>query len=217
MVKEILKNIWVINGNGYDNNCYIVVKDNTCVVIDSSSYNVAIKDFVKTKKLKLLGIVLTHAHFDHYGLANKLAEEMDVKIYVHKDEKVTFKLLKMADECGFPTTEPDWNNFVFFNSKELKFEDIEFKVMLTPGHTEGGIVLIYNIVFFTGDTLFADSIGRTDFEGGDMKQIMKSVYQIAKAMKDNDYLLCGHGRLYPQFKEVKQINPYVQHVLSKYE
>ena len=215
MCQEILKNIWVINSNTFDNNTYIVVNNNTCVVIDPSSYDQEISNFIKEKKLKLLGIVLTHAHFDQFGIANDLANKYKVKIYVHKDDKSTFDMLNMAEESGFKVSNLDWNNIQFFNFNELKFDDIKFKVIFTPGHTTGGVVLIYNNVFFTGDTLFVDSIGRTDFPGGDMKTIMDSVYKITKVMKDDDYLLCGHGKIYPQFKIVKQINPYVHHVMKR--
>ena len=215
MIQEIIKNIWVINANSFDNNTYIVVKNNTCVIIDPSSYDQEIIKFINDKKLKLLAIVLTHAHFDHYGVANDLAKKYQVKIYVYKDEKPTFRMLNMADEVSFKISELDMNNIKFFDTSELKFDDIKFKVIFTPGHTLGGITLIYDNMFFTGDTLFVESIGRTDFYGGDMKTIMDSIYKVAKVMKDDDYLLCGHGREYPKFKEVKKLNPYVHHVLNK--
>lgn len=215
MYQEIVKNIWVINNNSFENNTYIVVNNNTCVVIDPSSYDHEITKFIEDKKLKSLAIVLTHAHFDHFGIANDLANKYNVKIWVHKEEKPTFEMLNMAEESNFKISELDWKNIEFFNSNELKFDDIKFKVLFTPGHTLGGIVLIYNNVFFTGDTLFVDSIGRTDFPGGDMKTIMDSVFKISRVMKDDDYLLCGHGKIYPQFKVVKQMNPYVQHVMNR--
>ena len=216
MYQEIVKNIWVVNNsNPFDNNAYIVIHNNKCVVIDPSSYDKEIIQFIEDKKLKLLGIVLTHAHFDHFGASNNLANKYKVKIYVYKKEKPTFDMLDMSLESWFPVSDLDWNNIKFFESNELKFDDIKFKVLFTPGHTKGGIVLIYDNVFFTGDTLFVDSVGRTDFPGGDMQTLMDSVYKLTKIMKDDDYLLCGHGKVYPQYKTVKQINPYVRHTLSR--
>ncbi|MCF0227394.1 MAG: MBL fold metallo-hydrolase [Malacoplasma sp.] len=217
MRQEIIKNIWAINGNSYENNCYIIVKNNGCVIIDPSYYYDDITKFVSEKKLKVLAIILTHSHFDHYGSSCELANKFGCKIYAHKNEKPMFDFLNMADECGFEVPKLDWKNIELFDSLALKFDDINLKVIPTPGHTTGGVVLAYNNAFFTGDTLFVDSIGRTDFKGGDMKAIMQSVHKIIKAMHDNDYLLCGHGQVYPQFKTVKQINPYVRHCLNKYE
>ena len=215
MEKEIIKNIWVINGNSYENNCYIIVKNNTCVIIDPSYYVKETNEFVTNRNLKVLAIVLTHSHFDHFGDANELANKCNCKVYAHKIEKPMFDYLNFAEDCGFKISELDWKNIELFDSSELKFGDIILKVLLTPGHTTGGVVLIYNNAFFTGDTLFVDSIGRTDFKGGDMRAIMESVHKIIKVMHDDDYLLCGHGRIYPQFKVVKQMNPYVHHCLDK--
>ena len=215
MLKEILKNIWVINSNSFDNNAYIIVKNNTCVVIDPSSYDHEISKFIDEKKLKLSAIVLTHAHFDHYGIANDIARKYGCKIYVYKDEKPTFDMLNIAEEANFKVSDLDWNNIEFFDKTNLSFNGINLKVIITPGHTVGGITLEYNNVFFTGDTLFVDSVGRTDFPGGDMQTLMDSIFKLTRVMNDNDYMLCGHGKEYPQFKVVKQINPYVQQALNR--
>ena len=215
MKREIIKNIWAINGNSLENNCYIIVKDSTCIIIDPSFYEDEITKFVTEHKLKVLAIVLTHSHFDHYGCSSDLASKFNCKVYAYKTEKPIFDFLYFAEECGFKIPKLDWNSIELFDSSELKFGDIKLKVLVTPGHTPGGIVLIYNNAFFTGDTLFVDSIGRTDFKGGDMRAIMESVHKLTKIMHDDDYLLCGHGQIYPQFKVIKQMNPYVHHCLSK--
>ena len=215
--QEILKNIWVINSNSLENNCYIVVKNKHCIVIDPATYYDEINEFIKDKKAKLDAIVLTHAHFDHLGCANELCEKYQCKIYAHKDEKLTFdKTEQLALMFGCAAPKYDWKNIILFNSKELKINDFLFKVIHTPGHTLGGIVLVYNNdIYFTGDTLFVESIGRDDGPGGNGKELLKSVKKLALMLKDSDYVLSGHGKNYPQFKVVKQVNPFVMQVLFK--
>ena len=222
MFKEIVKNVWVIDENSFENNTYIIVEKNTCVVIDPSSYYDEIVKFIEDKHLKFLAIILTHSHFDHFGISNDLANKYKVKIYVHENEKPMFDMLvvkEFADvpkQLKFKMSELDWNNIVLYKDHSLKFDDIEFNIIFTPGHTYGGVVLVYNKnIYFTGDTLFPDGIGMMDLPGADINTLLHSLYKITRFIKDDDYVLSGHHKKYSQYKDFYKTNPYIQQVLSK--
>ena len=221
MFKEIVKNVWVINANSYENNTYIIVKNKECIIIDPSSYYDEIVKFIEEKHLKLLAIILTHAHFDHYGISNDLAEKFGVKIYVHENEKPQFDLFYIdlfaepAKKAKFPMSKVDWNNIKLFNDRNLRFNDIDIDVIRTPGHTLGGVVLIYDKnKFFTGDTMFTDGVGVSNLPGSNINMILNSLYKLSQVLRDDDYILCGHYQKYCLYKDVKAKNVYVQQVLS---
>lgn len=162
-------------------NCYIVINDETkeCFIIDPGASGKQLAEKIRKDNLTPVAVLLTHGHFDHAGAAKTLAEEFDIKIYAHEAE---------ADTLHNPEKNVSW----MVNCKEsyeadefLKDEEVitlagfEIKVLHTPGHTEGGCC--YYIadegVIFTGDTLFAQSVGRTDFPGGSMSQIVRSIQE----------------------------------------
>ena len=162
-------------------NCYIVINDVTkeCFIIDPGASGKQLAEKIKQDNLIPVAVLLTHGHFDHVAAAEDLAKELDIKVYAHEAE---------ADTLHDPQKNVSW----MVNCKEsyeadvfLKDEEIislagfEIKVLHTPGHTEGGCcyyVAEENVVF-TGDTLFAQSVGRTDFPGGSMSQIVRSIQE----------------------------------------
>lgn len=162
-------------------NCYIVINDETkeCFIIDPGASGKQLAEKMRQDNLEPVAVLLTHGHFDHAGAAKNLKDEFDISVYAHEAEADTLK-------------DPQKNVSWMVNCKEsyeadilLKDEEVitlagfEIKVLHTPGHTEGGCC--YYIadegVIFTGDTLFAGSVGRTDFPGGSMSQIVHSIQE----------------------------------------
>ena len=162
-------------------NCYIVINDETkeCFIIDPGASGKQIAEKLRQDNLTPVAVLLTHGHFDHAASAKTLAKEFDIKIYVHEAE---------ADTLRDPQKNVSWmiqlkesyDADVFLKDEEvIMLAGFEIKVLHTPGHTEGGCCyyIAEEAVVFTGDTLFAQSVGRTDFPGGSMSQIVRSIQE----------------------------------------
>ena len=95
------------------------------------------------------------------------------------------------------------------DKEELTFFNESFKLILTPGHTKGSICIKYNQWFFSGDTIFIDSIGRTDLFSGNSSDMQKSLEYLKKKLSNQTIIYPGHGR-YSKWKDVKRVNPYIK-------
>lgn len=174
-------------------NCYVVADENTkeALVIDPGDEPDRIMDILEG--LKVRHIVLTHAHFDHAGAVPDIKVETGAAIAIHKDELEIYGAAKdMAAFWGYeldPLPPPD---VLLKEGDELKVGGYAFTVLHTPGHSPGSISLYGNGIVFTGDTLFAGSVGRTDFPGGDIGK-MKASFRRLLSLPDNTRVLSGHG------------------------
>ena len=162
-------------------NCYIVINDDTkeCFIIDPGASGKQLAEKIEQDGLEPVAVLLTHGHFDHAGAAKTLKDEFDISIYAHEKEEST---LKYPDKnvSWMVGTEESYAADVFFKDEEtIMLAGFEIKVLHTPGHTEGGCCyyIADEAVIFTGDTLFAGSVGRTDFPGGSMSQIVRSIQE----------------------------------------
>lgn len=187
--------------NMLSENCYIV-NDETkeCMIVDCGAHGpfekAAIEQYIKQNELKPVLHVLTHGHFDHvmgsefihstYGLKPVICER-DADIY--KDAK------KLAGDFGIETegAMPAIGRCVN-DGDDVSFGTNTFKVIHTPGHSKGCVVYYCTeeSLAFTGDTLFRNSIGRTDLPGGSMFQIIQSLRALTQ-LPDNTRVLPGHG------------------------
>jgi len=187
-------------------NCYMLSSDKTTVCIDPSELSKNLLSFLEGNSGKELFIVATHRHYDHVAAIAEIKERFGGKIAVSK-----------ADACGIEndtdslgtyfgmrhkTASPD----IFLSEGEIVLGDISFRVLETPGHTEGSICLITENVIFSGDTLFCMSIGRTDFPSGSMADMQRSLKKLFSL--PGDYTVYpGHGESTTLYFE-KQNNPY---------
>jgi len=204
--------------NMLQENCY-VVSDATseCVVIDCGAFHAEehaeIADYIAQKKLKPTHLLATHGHLDHnfgnktmletYGLKVEIAAA-DVPLLRHADRQAeSFYGLKLDFEM------PEHGG-ILEEDEIIQFGNSQLKVMFTPGHSKGSVVLYCadSGAIFTGDTLFRGSIGRTDFSGGNMMQIIQSLRRIAQ-LPDETVVLPGHGAETTIGEEVAH-NPYME-------
>ena len=162
-------------------NCYIVINNETkdCFIIDPGASGKQLAEKLKQDNLNPVAVLLTHGHFDHAGAAEELAKEFDIKIYAHEAERDTLADPKKNVSWMIGANE-SYHVDVFLKDNEIiNLADFEIKVLHTPGHTEGGCCYYISEehVVFSGDTLFAESVGRTDFPGGSMSQIVRSIQE----------------------------------------
>ena len=194
----------------FGENMYILIDEETkkCAVVDPGGASDKILNYIKRNSLELEYILLTHGHGDHIGAVNTIKSRTNAKVVAHNDEQELLndnrKNLSYAMHCG----PQELNADVYVNDKDkLELGNLKLSFIHTPGHTKGCMCIRVNDDMFTGDTLFAGSIGRTDLYGGDYKQIEKSLRKLAK-YEDKVKIHPGHGPSSTLGIE-KMSNPYM--------
>lgn len=175
-------------------NSYFLVNEEThqAVVIDSGENYKIIKQTEEKYGFKIKAVLLTHAHFDHAGNAKKLQDD-GAKVYVSKldapkllnDDNLSMDFGRKFDYLTADQT--------FSDGDVINVCGIDVKVIHTPGHTDGSVCFMVNNMLFTGDTLFCESVGRTDFKSGNRAQLVNSVKKL--------YALNGDFAVYPGHDE----------------
>jgi glyoxylase-like metal-dependent hydrolase (beta-lactamase superfamily II) len=196
-----------------------VLEENCYVVYDSESLRAAIIDpgedgekvifEIEKDKLKPELLINTHGHYDHVLSDDQIRFEFKIPLAIHKYESQI-----LADAygngsglIGFTVNVREPEIFLEDN-QEVKLSFTTFKVMHTPGHTKGCICLLFDGFLITGDTLFAGTIGRTDFDGGSYEEMLKSLSKIKK-LDPSLVIYPGHGSNTTLANEIRY-NPYLK-------
>jgi len=177
-------------------NCYILSDEKTkeAVVIDPGDDAEDILRLIREKGLAVKYIVNTHAHFDHVGANRQLKEATGAELLLHeKDAVVLTSSPKQAALFNMKTTASPAADKYLQHGDAINAGEVSLKVLHTPGHTPGGISLAEQGMVFTGDSLFAGSIGRTDFPGGDMMTLLGAIRQNLLSLPDETRVFPGHG------------------------
>lgn len=205
-------NINRIAAGVYAANCYIINCPETKegLVIDPGGSVEDIMDIIKENQLNIKYILLTHGHGDHIGGVKELKELLEVPVLAHEDE---LELLAKA--------ELNLSNIMYMGPVELEVEQelkdgdtisfgsLEGKVIHTPGHSKGGICFKVNKDLFTGDTLFKQSVGRSDLDGGDHEQLISSIKNKLLVLDNDTKIYPGHGAS-STIGEEKMFNSFLQ-------
>lgn len=191
-------------------NCYIVSDDSGhAVIIDPGADAKRILSAVKADNLTVDYILLTHAHFDHIMAAEELRDATGAQLCVGAgdatmlgDAQYNLSAMVYPERTVQLTADR-----LLVEGDVVCFGDASLTVMETPGHTLGGVCYAGETVLFTGDTLFAGSIGRTDLPGGDMTILRRSLMRLAQL--EGDYTVyAGHGEQ-TMLSFEKAANPYL--------
>ena len=192
--------IFPIISNSESSNCYMVI-DEKAALIDSGLGNEMIEKIQELTGKFNTGIdflINTHCHYDHAANDLFAREKWNAEIAMHEDEIINENsVLSHLFNKNFREIPVD---IKLKENDAIKLgEIIELKVIHTPGHTKGGICLYdkETKTLFSGDTVFSDGIGRTDFPGGDFNELKASVEKILKLKQDSgiDKLCPGHGMI----------------------
>lgn len=176
-------------------NCYVVeTAPGQCVIIDLGGDVNMLMDFLKAHKLRLRKILLTHGHFDHMGGAEEARRLTGADVYIHEDDAKMLSSAKYSLAAGmsFYPFVPVTEYTAITGDSLINDGDLSFRVMHTPGHSEGSVCYICDDVIFSGDTLFRDSVGRTDFPGSnpiDMNNSLRALDLLSGDFKVRP----GHG------------------------
>ena len=185
-----------INVGNLAENCWFLANEDTkeAVVIDPGAEPDRICAVAEKHGWKITAILLTHGHIDHMGACESLRTELGVKVYALTEEEDLLldakKNLSVFIERKVVTFEPDE---LLRDGQELTLAGMKIQVIHTPGHTPGSVLFLTKDAIFTGDTIFQGSIGRTDFEGGNERQMMQSLRKINNLAIEDITLCPGHG------------------------
>lgn len=174
-------------------NCYLISTDKAAVVIDPGFKTEITADFLKANRGKARMILITHAHFDHIGGAEALRDETGVEIGIGELDAPALRDTEFNLSDKFHAhIAPFSADRTFCDGEKFSVGDIDFEVILAPGHTVGGVSYLSGESLFSGDTLFAGAVGRTDMPGGSLKALKKSLKRLI-ALPEETKVYPGHG------------------------
>ncbi len=188
-------------------NCYVAADDDgIAAVIDPAAEGARIKALLDAMGLTLGAVLLTHAHFDHIGAAEELVTST-VPLYCHEAEAASLAdpVRNLSGLFGAPMT-VDTAPVTVREGDTIAVGSMRFEVWHTPGHTVGSVCYVTPEVIFSGDTLFCESIGRTDFPGGSPAAMAQSLRRLLAAPDDRT-VYPGHDERTTLSHE-RQYNPY---------
>jgi len=193
-------------------NCYLVWGDDskTCVVIDPACKADYILQQAESWGLTIEAVFITHGHFDHVGAVQMLVEKTGCAVWMREGD------WSVAPGYGvkqlFPLANSNFCEIRFYEHEEkITAAGTTFTVWETPGHSWGSVCILAENALFTGDTLFAGSIGRTDFPGCSQKAMEASLEFLAE--QTEDYIVYpGHGEA-TTLQTEKKHNPYMRGIL----
>jgi glyoxylase-like metal-dependent hydrolase (beta-lactamase superfamily II) len=194
-------------------NCSIFGDETTreAMVIDPGDEIASILEIVHRHGLTVKSIVITHAHIDHIGGAHKLKQATGAPVYMNPNDTGLQKMLHLqAAMLGMPPAENVDIDLPAKDGDTLVVGATEIHVLHTPGHTQGSICLWMpsENKLLAGDTLFRDSIGRTDLPGGNGRQILQSIHEKLLPLPGETIVIPGHGDATTIQRE-KEFNPFL--------
>lgn len=193
-------------------NCYIVTDQSKALVIDPGDDAAVIEHLVKVHDCTVEAIVLTHAHFDHCGAVDALADAWHCPVYVNPAEAEFLQNPTRNSSAlfGLPDlilkTKPE-----ILKEGEQTIGSFKVKALYAPGHSIGSTMLLIGNCLFTGDVLFQGSIGRTDLPTGNADQ-MKQSLELLKTLPQDLMVYPGHGPA-TTLKQELRTNPYLLYSL----
>jgi hydroxyacylglutathione hydrolase len=197
-------------------NCLIVTgNEKDALVIDPGSDPEQIIALLKKENLSVAGYALTHGHTDHVSALAQMYEAMPAPIAMHEaDLSWAFEEINQLPPLYPPPARPSKIERILQDGDEINAAGLRYEVIHTPGHTPGGICLYIpdEKILFSGDTLFAGSVGRTDLPGGDSRILHSSLERIAQ-LPDDTAIFPGHGPATAMERE-KQVNFFLQALAS---
>ena len=186
--------------NLFEERCYVVWDEGDAVVIDPGFLGSAETDeldaFLAENRLQLRAVLLTHAHFDHIYGVRHCVDRHGTPVYLHPDEAVVLQGASLlAGDCRMSVPDTDWPFLPVKDGDVLRFGALSFRVISTPGHSPGSVCYYCEDGkhLFSGDTLFAGTIGNTQLRWGDYDRLIVSVMDKLMGLDGDVTVYPGHG------------------------
>ena len=197
---------------GHWSNSYLIVSGTEAALVDPSAAPSHVTDALAENGCALRYILLTHGHYDHTKYVSQVKEATGAKVCVHSlddemlsdSDKNCYKLFNTGEQVA------ERADILLEDGVELSLGCETIRVMHTPGHTKGSVCYIVGDAIFTGDTLFRGSVGRTDFYGGDDRELMDSLRRLADL--DGEYTLYPGHESATTLNIERKFNPYLRYI-----
>ncbi len=193
-------------------NTYIVWNEDTkeCLLIDPSDGFDEIVSVIEEEGLTPKAIYITHGHDDHFGAVNDLKRRYGLMVYLMKEEEEFIASIQynLSGVFGHPRLVE--GDMFFIDGQIVEVLGTKMQAILTPGHTVGGGCFYFpkEKIIFTGDTLFCESVGRSDFPGGNSRDLVRSVREKLMPLPEDTVVYSGHGPATTIGHE-KKYNPFI--------
>ena len=200
----MIKTEFILSGE-FEVNCYIVYDEisKKAIIIDPGQDGKKVIDKIEKLKLKPELLINTHGHFDHTYSDDIIRQKYNIPLAIHKDDT---EMLSDANKnfstiIGNPMI-IDKADIIFDKEETKETSFCKYSIIYTPGHSKGSVCILINNVLFAGDTVFKNSIGRTDLYGGDYNELILSLQKLKKLSQD--LIICpGHGPFTTLKEELK--------------
>lgn len=197
-VKRIVAGIFLTN-------TYFLNEDNKVILIDPACKAEKLYPLLENKEL--LAILLTHGHFDHIKACDDLYKKYNIPIYLNSKDIYLTKDNLQGRSFGLQSVPTISSPTINLKQGNHKIGPFEFEVIYTPGHSKGSVCYKFSDCIFTGDTLFKNSVGRTDLDGGDAS-LLKASLRLIKELDPNLVVYPGHDEISTIEDEINN-NPYM--------
>lgn len=193
--------------NVFDQNTYVLESKKGVVLIDAGAEVEDIKAVIGDKKV--VAVLMTHLHFDHFWNIEEYVKEWGCDVYVIKGEDVRFENVDLNASYMIRSqiSKNIDQKFIKYYAEKTKVLDFEFNIIKTPGHTSDGVCILWKDNLFSGDTVFADGIGRTDLKDSNPFEMKESLQKILNLNFKTVYP--GHYGSASKEQIVKEINYYI--------
>ena len=177
-------------------NCYFLIEDNNCLIIDPADDASFIIEELQRQQLNLVGMLATHGHFDHIGAVGEIQLSLNVPLYIFEEDQFLIDRLNETAKyfLGFDPNFIKPITVEYLTDTKFKVKNLELKIIKTRGHSPGSCCFYFKEenALFTGDTLFKDAVGRTDLSYSSKDDLKKSLNEIFKLPKET-IIYSGHG------------------------
>lgn len=179
----------------YFTNTFVIISEaGNAAIVDACAAPERYQKILEENGAALRMILQTHSHSDHTGAIEPLREATGATVYLNRADAAQFGIRADQD---------------LTDGEKISLDELTFEVITTPGHTPGSVCIRLGDLLFTGDTLFAGDIGRTDLAGGSYPEICASLKKLLARVEDNPKVLPGHEE-FSTFETERQTNPYLR-------